>query len=172
MLRSRASDGWTRLRANAKPIALTAIAAGVAWFIAHDLLGHTAPFFAAVAAIVVSGLAAGQSARRAVELTVGQAVGILVADAVISGIDTGALQVTLVVVLSMATAVLIVRATPLLYIQAAVSAALIATIQPPQSGLSTLRFIDALVGGGVAFLLNVVIFPTNPSPSCSARSSR
>jgi uncharacterized membrane protein YgaE (UPF0421/DUF939 family) len=162
VLRTGAAAAANRLRANVKPILLMAASAGIAWFIAHDLLGHQAPFFAAISALVVSGLAAGQSARRAIELTIGQAVGILVADAIITLIGTGAWQVTLVVILAMSTAILLISAGPLLYQQAAVSAALIATIQPPQSGLSTLRFVDALVGGGVAVLLNVVIFPTNP----------
>ena len=151
-----------RLRANVKPILLMAVSAGLAWFIAHDVLGHTSPFFAPVAALVVTGLAAGHRARRAIELTVGQAVGILVADAIVSFIGTGAWQVTLVVILAMAAAILLISAGPLLYQQAAVSAALIATIQPPESGLPTLRFIDALVGGTVAFLLTIVVFPTNP----------
>ena len=162
MLRIGAAAAFDRLRANVKPILLMAVSAGLAWFIAHDLLGHQAPFFAAISALVVSGLAAGQSARRAIELTIGQAVGILVADAIITLIGTGAWQVTLVVILAMSTAILLISAGPLLYQQAAVSAALIATIQPPSSGLSTLRFVDALVGGGVAVLLNIVIFPTNP----------
>jgi uncharacterized membrane protein YgaE (UPF0421/DUF939 family) len=162
VLRTGATASVVRLRESAKPILLMALAAGLSWFVAHDILGHKSPFFAPVSAIVVTGLAAGQSARRAVELTVGQAVGILVADALISQIGTGAVQVTLVVVLAMSAAVLLVAAGPLLYQQAAVSAALIATIQPPSSGLSTLRFVDALVGGAVAFLINVVVFPTNP----------
>jgi uncharacterized membrane protein YgaE (UPF0421/DUF939 family) len=162
VLRTGAVAAADRLRANVKPILLMAASAGLAWFIAHDILGHKSPFFAPVAALVVTGLAAGQRARRAIELTVGQAVGILVGDAIINFIGTGAWQVTLVVILAMAAAILLIAAGPLLYQQAAVSAALIATIQPPASGLSMLRFVDALVGGAVAFMLTIVIFPTNP----------
>lgn len=150
-----------RLAASIKPILLAALAASLAWFIARYVLGHRAPFFAPIAALVVIGLTVGQRARRAVELAVGQAIGILVADALIGVIGTGVVQIALVIVLAMVTAVL-VGSGPLLTQQAATSAALVATIQLPGSGLSSSRFVDALVGGGVALVLNLLIFPTNP----------
>ncbi len=150
-----------RLRERSKAIALAACAAGIAWLIAHDLVGHPAPFFAPVAAITVIGLTVGQRLSRAVELTIGQAVGILIADALVGGLGTGAVSVTLVSALAMTAAVLIGSGTMIVQ-QAAVSGVLVATIQPPGSGLSSGRFVDALIGGGVAIVLNTMVFPTNP----------
>ena len=40
-------------------IAQTSIAAGLAWFVAHTLLGHCGAFFAPVAAVIALGIAPG-----------------------------------------------------------------------------------------------------------------
>src|SRR4051812_34421673 len=53
-----------RWRTKRWQIAQCAVAAGVAWFVAKDLLGHTAPFFAPVAAVVSLGTSYGQRLRR------------------------------------------------------------------------------------------------------------
>ena len=157
------SDGarLQRLRHAAKPIALSALAAGLAWVIARDLVGHAAPFFAPVAAVIVVGLTVGQRATRALELVAGQALGILSADLLVARIGTGAAQIALVVALGMTVAVL-VGPGALLAQQAAISGVLVAVLQPPGSGLSGARFVDALIGGGVALVLNAIVFPTNP----------
>jgi uncharacterized membrane protein YgaE (UPF0421/DUF939 family) len=150
-----------RARETSKPIALSGLAAGLAWLIARHLAGHALPFFAPVAAVTVVGLTVGQRATRALELVVGQALGILCADLLVMQIGTGAAQIGLVVALAMTTAVLIAPGG-LLAQQAAISAVLVATVQRPGSGLAGARFIDALIGGGVALLLNTVVFPTDP----------
>ena len=54
------------LRAGAMPTLQTAVAAGAAWFVAHDLVGHAQPFFAPIAATIALGLAPGRRSRRAV----------------------------------------------------------------------------------------------------------
>jgi uncharacterized membrane protein YccC len=50
----------------------------------------------------------------------------------------------------------------LLVTQAAVSAILVVTLQPPTHGLSFTRAADALIGCGVALVLNFVIAPIDP----------
>ena len=57
-----------------------AVAAGVAWLVAADLLGHPTPFFAPVAAVVALGTSYGQRLRRVAEVTIGVAVGVFLAD--------------------------------------------------------------------------------------------
>ena len=57
-------------------IAQCAVAAGVAWLIAADLLGHQTPFFAPVAAVVCLGTSYGQRLRRVAEVTLGVALGV------------------------------------------------------------------------------------------------
>ena len=65
-------------------IAQCAIAAGVAWLIASDLLGHDTPFFAPIAAVVSLGTSYGQRLRRVVEVTIGVAIGVLVGDLLVA----------------------------------------------------------------------------------------
>jgi uncharacterized membrane protein YgaE (UPF0421/DUF939 family) len=152
---------WTRLRANAGQIALNAVAAGIAWVIATEVLEHQRPFFAPVAAIIALGTTIGQRGRRAFEVAIGVALGIFVADAIVLEVGTGTAQIVLVVGLAMAAAVLL-GSGQLLLTQAAVSAALVATLQPPSDGFSFDRFLDALVGGGVALTLSTLLFPVDP----------
>src|SRR6185437_12319175 len=59
------------------------VAAGLAWFIAHGLLGRQQPFFAPIAAVIVLNVSVGQKLRRGVELLVGVATGILVGDVIV-----------------------------------------------------------------------------------------
>jgi uncharacterized membrane protein YgaE (UPF0421/DUF939 family) len=155
------SDRSRRVEQALKPIALAAVAASVAWLIAHDLVGHPRPFLAPVAALIVVGLTVGQRTRRATQLTIGQAVGILCADLLVARIGTGAAQIGLVVAMVMLVAV-VLSPSPLLAQQAAVSGVLVAVLQPPGSGLAGARFVDALIGGAVAVTLNTLVFPTDP----------
>ena len=46
--------------------------------------------------------------------------------------------------------------------QAAVSAALVATIQPPTHGVTFARFLDALAGGAIALLVNALVAAGRP----------
>jgi uncharacterized membrane protein YgaE (UPF0421/DUF939 family) len=150
-----------RLRRNGLVIAQASVAAGLAWLAATEVLGHQRPFFAPVSAILTVGLTYGQRRRRAAEIVIGVAVGILVGDALVLGIGTGAWQLTLVIALAMAAALLL-GTGPLLATQASVSAALVVTLQPPGSGLEAERFVDALVGGGFALAISSLVLPTTP----------
>src|SRR5262249_37692442 len=140
------------------PIVQGAVAAGVAWALAHDALGHRRAFFAPIAALIALGVAAANPTRRVVELTLGVALGIGVGDLLIQGIGPGAWRVGLVVFLAMAAAILL-GGGPLFVSQAASSAVLVVTLAP--SGLSGSRFVDALVGGAVG-LGAVIVLPRNP----------
>jgi len=150
-----------RLRDTARTLVQVAAAVGLAWFAARQLPGHEAPFFAPIAAILTLGLSAGQRLRRAAEVVVGVALGIAVADLLVLAIGTGALQLALVVGLAMAVAVAL-TGSPLLVTQAAVSAVLVVTLQPPQDGVSFERSVDALVGGGIALVLGLLVLPADP----------
>ena len=61
-----------------------------------DLLDHSRPFFAPIAALIVLGLAPGLRSRRALEMVVGVALGIAVGDLLIAAIGSGAAQIALV----------------------------------------------------------------------------
>ena len=140
----------------------TAVAACVAWFLAALLLGlDRPPTFAPIAAVISLGLAVGQRGRRAVELTLGVAFGILIADLLVSILGVGAVQAGIVVALAMTVAAFL-GSQEIGVNEAAVSAMIIMiTFQFSGDGLPLDRFLEALIGGGTALLINALL-PMNP----------
>lgn len=135
-------------------IAQCAVGAGLAWFVALRLLGHPEPFFAPVAAVVALGISYGARFRRTVEIVVGVAVGVGVADAFVALVGTGVWQIAVVVATAMSIAVLL-DAGNLLVTQAGVQAVIVTTLLPvPEAGLG--RWLDAVVGGAVALAVAAV----------------
>ena len=161
--RSRTSmrTRFERLVVQWRTLIQTAAAATIAYLVASEVVGHEQPFFAPIAAIITLGITVGQRRRRAVELALGVAVGIAVADGLVLITGPGAGALALVVLLAMATAVFL-GSGQIFATQAAVSAVLIAVLQPPDDGLSAARFVDALIGGGVALLVNSLLLPADP----------
>jgi hypothetical protein len=152
--------GFGRLRANGWSILQTALAASLAYLLALIVLGNEQPFFAPIAAVISLGLTLGQRGRRAVEVVFGVAVGLMVADLIVHLIGVGPAQIGIVVALAMAAVVLFSERT-LLVNQAAISAILVIVLQPPDAVFSPDRFLNALVGGGVALAVNH-LFPVDP----------
>jgi uncharacterized membrane protein YgaE (UPF0421/DUF939 family) len=150
-----------RLRLSWRSVLQAGIASGVAWVIATDVLGHTRPFFAPVSAIITLGLTVSQRGRRAFEVAYGVALGIAIGDVLVFLIGVGPAQLALVVMLAMSIA-LFLGSGQMLVTQAAVSAALVATLQPPTNGITFSRFLDALVGGTVALVVNGLVLPLDP----------
>jgi uncharacterized membrane protein YgaE (UPF0421/DUF939 family) len=139
----------------------TAVAASLAWFLAVWLLGLEEPTFAPIAAVISLGLAVGERSRRVVELTLGVAFGVVIADLLVSVIGVGAVQGGILVALAMTAAVFFGRGE-LGVNEAAVSAMiLMITFGPVGTGFPPDRFLEALIGGGVALLVNALL-PINP----------
>ncbi len=150
-----------RLRAGWWPVLQTAVAVALAWSVATLVLGNERPFVAAIAAIISIGAVAGQTLRRAIEWTLGVAVGLFVADLIMIGIGTGPVQTGIMVGLAMMVA-LVIRGGIMFWTEAGISAILVAGLDPTTSGVSPDRFLEALVGGGMALLVSS-LFPSNPS---------
>ena len=157
---SFATRRW-RLRTGLRSVLQTAVSAALAWYLAKLVLGHPAPLFAAIAAIIVSSTSLGQQRRLATELALGVAVGIFIADLLVRGIGTGGWQIAVLVALAMSTALLVGGGRDIVT-EAGVSAILLATVQVPEGGVPPERFLDALMGGAVSLLVNAVLFPIDP----------
>jgi hypothetical protein len=155
-LRGQVQRRTSRLRAGLWTIAQTAISVGAAWAIARQL--SSSPFFAPISAVVSLAAARGQRTRRAIELVLGVAVGLAVADLIVAALGTSTPVLMLVVALAMGTALLVGGGT-LLVSQAGVSAVFVTTV--PQSHSWT-RVVDALIGGAVALLVSQVLLPRDP----------
>jgi uncharacterized membrane protein YgaE (UPF0421/DUF939 family) len=161
--RSRATlaDRWRRTRSNLLFAVQAGLAAGLAWIVAHDIIGHPRPFFAPIAAVIVLNVSVGQRLRRTVELVVGVALGILIGDVLIYFIGTGAWQIGAGVAAAILGAVFLDGA-PVMIAQAASSAVLVATLAPPSGGIYYTRFLDALVGGVIGVLVMALLIQVNP----------
>src|ERR671921_1752580 len=159
--RHRLRSGGLRLRGGWLQILQTAVAACVAWFLAVLLLGLDLPTFAPIAAVISLGLAVSERGQRAVELTVGVAFGILIADFLVSILGVGAVQAGIVVALAMTVAAFL-GSQEIGVKEAAISAMIIMiTFQSSQAGFRIERFLEALIGGGTALLINALL-PVNP----------
>ena len=161
--RSRTSmrTRFERLRLAWRSLVQTAVAATAAYLIATEVAGHAQPFFAPIAAIITLGVTVGQRGRRAAELALGVAVGIAVADALVLLTGSGVVSLAIVVPLAMGTAVFL-GSGQIFATQAAVSAVLVAVLQPASESFTGARFVDALIGGGVALLANALLLPADP----------
>lgn len=148
----------SRLRRHAPSLVLAATAAGLAFLVAQWLFGPEEAVFAPVAAVVSTGLSAGQRRRRAVEISTGVVLGILAATLLSRWLGTGAWQLSLAVLLAMSAAVAF-RASGLLSNQAAVAATVVMILVPLLDSNPWLRLGDALVGGVVAVLLTSFFAP-------------
>jgi uncharacterized membrane protein YgaE (UPF0421/DUF939 family) len=157
-LRGQVRTRTSRLRAGLWTIAQTSIAVGASWAIARQI--DDSPFFAPISAVISLAAMRGQRTTRAIELVLGVAVGIAVADVIVSALGTSTPVLMLVVALSMSAALLL-GGGALLVSQAGVSAIFVATIERP-AGLTPDRFVDALIGGAVALLVAQVLIPRDP----------
>ncbi|HET9927305.1 MAG TPA: FUSC family protein, partial [Rubrobacter sp.] len=159
--RVRLRAGWDRVRSGWLQIIQTALAACVAWFLAVLILGIDRPTFAPIAAVIALGLAVGERVRRAVELTLAVAFGVAMADLLVSLVGVGAVQAGAVVLLAMGLAVFL-GGGDLGVKEAAISALIIMiTFRSSQAGFPIERFLEALIGGGTALLINALL-PVNP----------
>jgi uncharacterized membrane protein YgaE (UPF0421/DUF939 family) len=160
-----------RLAAAGPTIVETPIAAGLAWYIAHTLLGHHNPFFAPAAAAV--SLSANRMLRgqRALQVIAGVMLGIGIGAAVraVAGPPSGpsgavaiAVATLIAVAAALALGVGFFGQGVLFVNQCAVSAILVIAV----AGTATAseRLFDALIGGGCTLLIAVILFPSAPLP--------
>jgi uncharacterized membrane protein YgaE (UPF0421/DUF939 family) len=153
-------DARRRLRLEAVIAVQSGIGAGIAWYLAADVLRHSRPFFAPIAAVIVLSGASGRRWRRAVELVVGVALGIALGDLAIWLFGVGVWEIALVVAVAILVAS-VVGAGALTVNQAAASAVLVTTLAPTGSIYSG-RVVDALVGGLTGLAVLALVVPFNP----------
>jgi uncharacterized membrane protein YgaE (UPF0421/DUF939 family) len=157
-VRRRFADaGWSVIQ--------TPVAAGLAWYIAHTLLGHHEPFFAPTAAAVSLSKTRVLRGQRALQLITGVVLGIGVGSvfrAALGGHSAIAIAIAALVALALALALGggFLEQGVLFVNQAATSAILMIAV----TGAATAseRLTDALIGGGVTLALTVILFPAAP----------
>ena len=148
------------------PLLQRTAAASVAWVIAKYVVGHQAPFFAPIVAIISLNAQLGERGANAVRLLTGVFVGIVVGELALAifGGDLGTLTLATFTALVIARAITNVR---IALNQAAGSAILTVAIASGQVGPQ--RLIDALIGVGVALVFSQILF--SPEPVALLRSA-
>lgn len=123
--------------------------------------GHEQPIFAPISALVAIGATIAQPWQRAVEIVIGVALGVAIADGLASVIGQGTWQIGVIVLLAMSVSVAL-AGNPSLVLQAGTAAALVASLPTADGAASVERILDTLAGGAAALLLTVVVLPVHP----------
>ena len=162
--RGRLSEARGRLTESLWPVTQAAAAAGLAWLVAHNLLGHAQPFFAPIAAAIALSTSAVRRARRIVQMIAGVMIGIAVSEgaAAVMGTSWISIGVTVLVTMAAASAVAVGFFNEgMMFVNQSASAAVL-VIALHHHGTGPERAIDALIGGGVAAVIGVGLFPAHP----------
>jgi len=153
-----------RLRSVSFPIIQTSVASGLAWYIAADVLDHPQPFFAPIASAVCLSISNVLRAQRAVQMMIGVSLGIWMGGLVQGLIGTGVVPIAVVVLISLSVAVVIGRGfigQGMMFVnQTVVSSILVLALY--RGGAVYERIYDALIGGSLAIVFAVLLFPANP----------
>src|ERR1700739_2546751 len=155
---------FKRLRGRALNLIQTAVASGLAWYIAHDVLGHPQAFFAPIASAVCLSISNVLRAQRAIQMMIGVTMGIGIGTVVQWLLGPGAVPSAVATLIALSLAVLIgqgfVGQGMMFANQTVVSAILVLALY--RSGVGWERIYDALIGGCLAIVFAVLLFPADP----------
>ncbi len=157
-------QGARRVRGAAWPVLIAAFAASLAYLFAEQVLGRPAPVFAPIAAWVCLGFKVDRVPRKVAELGVGATVGVLLGEVLADLIHLGWWQVGVALLAGGLIGRFLDRGD-LTTIQAGVNAVVIIGMswwQSSAAGGFAGRWIDALVGAGIAFVF-AALLPRHPA---------
>ncbi len=146
-----------RVSSYGSTIVLAAIAATLAWTIAGGLVQDHSPFFAPIAAVIALNASGGERGANAIRLIMGVFIGILAGEAALLVSDRDVVGVALATAAAMTVAAAI-NAERIVIGQAAASA-ILTTIFVGGASPGPDRFVDALIGTGVALAFSQLFFP-------------
>jgi uncharacterized membrane protein YgaE (UPF0421/DUF939 family) len=162
--RDQASEARRRLRDALWPAVQAAVAAALAWLLAHDALGHAQPFFAPIAAAIALSTSATRRGRRILQMLAGVLLGIAVGEAASAVMGTTAVTIGIVVLVTMAAALIAgvgFFSEGMMFVNQSAAAAIL-VVALHRHGTGSERLVDALIGGGVAGIIGVGLFPAQP----------
>ncbi|MFE9960325.1 aromatic acid exporter family protein [Micromonospora sp. NPDC005299] len=161
--RSRATerDRWRQLRMYCIVAVQAGLAAGLAWAVARRVGVSTNPVFAPIAAVSTVAAAVGQRLRRTVELVLGVALGIGVADVLIRFTGRGTWQTGGIVTATILLAIAVSGRGGLIT-QAGGTAVLVSTVAPTGARVEAPQIVNAVIGGLTALTVVILLLPLNP----------
>jgi uncharacterized membrane protein YgaE (UPF0421/DUF939 family) len=136
-----------------------AVAATLAYALAHYVIGHPFPIAAVTVTLSSLGLVLDARPKRVAETAVAMTVGIALSEVILLGFGQGLVQFSVTVLVALVVTRLL-SPVPGLPILAAVQASLVSLMPMPVGGPFT-RTVDALAGGLVA-LLCTALLPRDP----------
>ena len=156
--------GVKRLRAVWFNLVQASVAAGLSWYLAHDVLSHPQPFFAPIAAAVSLSISNVLRAQRAIQMMIGVTLGIGIGTLAQALLGPGAIPITVAALVALCVAVFIgggfIGQGMMFANQTAISAILVLALF--RTDIRFERIYDALLGGAVAIVFAVLLFPANP----------
>ena len=151
---------FTRIRNRLVFMIQSTLGAGLAFYVAHDFFGHEQPFFAPMAVIIILGLSGSDRLKRAVDMSIGGIVGVLVGTLLVDALGTGPIHMTIIIGLALVIGSF-VTGSQLVSNQIVIAAILIATILPPEEMGGFSRAIDAIIGAVIGLTM-IVLIPSSP----------
>ncbi|GAA4106913.1 FUSC family protein [Enteractinococcus coprophilus] len=151
---SRFRSGTWRARKSLIPAAISAIAAVAAYAFAAIIFGHSEPYFAATSALITLGFGRDPHIRKALEVSIGVTLGILVGDSLQALLGQGYWQGVLVVFITIVLARFLDSGV-IFTTQMSIQAVLVVLLPiPPEGPLS--RSVDAVIGGVIAIAITML----------------
>ncbi|WP_127126873.1 aromatic acid exporter family protein [Georgenia sp. SYP-B2076] len=150
-------QGSRRVRHSFVPILTAALAAGIAYLISGQVLGHNLPMFAPIAAWVCLGFNPDRQVRRVAEMGAGVALGVGMGEIFAKLFGAGPVQIFAVLLVSALVARFLDRGQ-LFTTQAGVQSIVIVAMPATMlSGGALGRWSDALVGAALALVFTAVL---------------
>lgn len=151
---SRVRSGGWRARKALVPAATASLAAVAAYAFASIIFGHSEPYFAATSALISLGFGRDPHIRKALEVSIGVTLGILVGDSLLALLGQGYLQGVIVVFVTIMLARFIDSGV-IFTTQMSIQAVMVILLPLPEAGVLS-RSLDAVVGGVIAIAITMI----------------
>lgn len=151
---SRLRSGAWRTRKALIPAATSAIAAVAAYAFAAIIFGHSEPYFAATSALISLGFGRDPRIRKALEVSIGVTLGILVGDSLQTLLGQGYWQGVIVVFVTILLARFIDSGV-IFTTQMSIQSVMVVLLPIPMEGPLS-RSLDAAIGGIIAIAITMI----------------
>ncbi len=140
----------------------TALGAGIAWALATNLTQNQYPYFAPLAAILVSQITVSDSIQRAINRVVGVILGVMVSMLIEHWMNLNSLSIFAVILVGTALATAL-KLNSQIISQVGVSSLLVLSVGHENSYAMS-RIFETILGSVVAIVINAFIVPSNEIP--------
>lgn len=148
--------GGLRAIENSSQIFQVVIGATSGYAFCHYVLGHPAPFLAAVAAVIGTGVTADKRLRRSIEIGLGATLGVLVGEILVHMFGIGVWQIAVVIFAGLVVGN-ILNSGALFVNQIAIQAVYVVAVPMSIATKPFDRTVDAIVGAVIAILMALIV---------------